>query len=260
MPTRPLDPVLYAEVKRKIYNAHPKHSAYRSGMVVREYKRRGGRYAGGEKTRSKTGLARWFNEKWVDACEWQHGRIKPCGRRTTKSRSREYPYCRPMVRVSSTTPKTIDELTPAEIRRNCRKKHKGKDRVRAFVEDHRHQVCIFQSSIPSKKWMVVFYDRHDRPKRRVHFGSWTKADYTTGASVADRERYFRRHKGRGRWGENHIHSSGFWSRWLLWESKKMTTALRRLATRFRDTHHIRMCSLGTRRSRPCRSKGCVDDG
>ena len=241
MPARPVDPALYAAVKREIYKAHPKHSAYRSGMLVREYKRRGGRYAGG-KLHSSTGLARWFKERWIDACEWQRGRIKPCGRRAAKSQSREYPYCRPMVRVSSATPKTVDKMTPAEIRRNCRTKHKGKDRVRAFV-DHHHRVCIFPSSVPSKRWMVVFYDRHERPKRRVHFGCRTKADYTTGATTVDRERYIRRHKRRGRWGKSGVHTPGFWSRWLLWESKKMSTAVRNLDRRLRDTHHIRMCPL-----------------
>lgn len=249
MAARPLDPALYAAVKRDVYSTHPKHSAYRSGMLVREYKRRGGRYAAG-KPRSSTGLARWFKERWVDACEWQHGRVKPCGRGGATRRTRKYPYCRPTVRVSSATPTTVDKLTAAEIRRNCRTKHREKGRVRALVR-RRQRVCIRPSSSPSRRWMAVFYDRHERPTRRVHFGSahrlHSRLDYTTGATAADRERYIHRHRGRGRWGKSGMHTPGFWSRWLLWENKKMRTAVRQLAVRLHDTHDIRMCPLNRAR-------------
>jgi hypothetical protein len=38
------------------------NSAYQSGLLVQEYKRRGGTYEG--KKNSKMGLERWFLEKW----------------------------------------------------------------------------------------------------------------------------------------------------------------------------------------------------
>ena len=37
---------LYEEVKTEIYKKHPKHSAYRSGLLVQEYKARGGECIG----------------------------------------------------------------------------------------------------------------------------------------------------------------------------------------------------------------------
>ena len=38
----PTNKKLYEEVKKEIYAKHPKHSAYRSGLLVQEYKKRGG--------------------------------------------------------------------------------------------------------------------------------------------------------------------------------------------------------------------------
>ena len=53
------------------------------------------------------GLDRWFAEKWVDV---KTG--KTCGRQEGENRS--YPACRPSRRVSSETPKTSSEMSPAE--------------------------------------------------------------------------------------------------------------------------------------------------
>ena len=37
---------LYDKVKKDIYDKYPKHPAYRSSLLVQEYKRRGGTYVG----------------------------------------------------------------------------------------------------------------------------------------------------------------------------------------------------------------------
>ncbi len=42
MPARPVDPTLHDAVNREIYKDNPTPTAYRSGMIVREYKRRSG--------------------------------------------------------------------------------------------------------------------------------------------------------------------------------------------------------------------------
>ena len=57
----PTNKKLYEEVKKEIYAKHPKHSAYRSGLLVQEYKKRGGTYSG---DKSKGSLGRWFKEDW----------------------------------------------------------------------------------------------------------------------------------------------------------------------------------------------------
>jgi hypothetical protein len=114
--TTPLDKKLYAQVVAEAkgrFRVWP--SAYASGWVVRRYKERGGRYkdGGGDK-----GLARWFQEKWVNVCELP--RLVPCGRPT--SSMRDYPYCRPWKRVNAKTPTTARELSPQERKERCARK------------------------------------------------------------------------------------------------------------------------------------------
>lgn len=117
---RPRDPALYARAKALIYRKYPKHSAYRSGLVVQEYKRRwkangrrGSPYIG--KKPSKRGLARWFKEDWKS----------DTGHYRYTSRSSVY---RPTKRITSKTPKTFGELGPKRIQRAKRIK-----RVKGYV-------------------------------------------------------------------------------------------------------------------------------
>lgn len=80
-------------------------SAYASGQLVIEYKKMGGKYKG----LKKGNLDRWFQEKWVDLSRPKKGGgYHSCGR--DKSSVRNYPYCRPSIRVNSKTPMTVDEL------------------------------------------------------------------------------------------------------------------------------------------------------
>jgi Family of unknown function (DUF5872) len=83
-------------------------SAYASGQVVREYKAAMGAKAYKGPKPVKTGLDRWYKEKWVDI---RTG--KPCGSVKTSS---YYPMCRPSKKITSKTPVTNKELTAAEKR------------------------------------------------------------------------------------------------------------------------------------------------
>ena len=103
----PKNKKLYEEVKDDIYKKYPKHSAYRSGLLVQEYKRRGGTYEGEEK--DSEGLNRWFAEKWKN----QRGEVG------YKTQSDIY---RPTVRVTKETPTTFKELTKKEIMKARREK------------------------------------------------------------------------------------------------------------------------------------------
>jgi len=65
----PKDQKLYDSVKKSIYKKIPKHSAYRSGLLVKSYKERykkkhgaGSAYKGTKN--KKKGLGRWFKEEW----------------------------------------------------------------------------------------------------------------------------------------------------------------------------------------------------
>ena len=105
--TKPANPKLYQTVKDEIYKQIPTHSAYRSGLLVQEYKRRGGKYIG---RRPKTeGLVRWFMEDWRN----QRGGV---------GYKKPGDIYRPTKRITGKTPVTLQELTPGELRAAMRKK------------------------------------------------------------------------------------------------------------------------------------------
>ena len=114
--SEPKDKKLYEQVKKEIYAKYPQHSAYRSGLLVKEYKKRGGAYIG--KENQSKGLNRWFKEKW----KTQDGKIG------YKNKSDIY---RPTVRVNKDTPTTHKELTADQIKK-AQKEKKTKGRVKKF--------------------------------------------------------------------------------------------------------------------------------
>ena len=123
-PAEPTNKKLYEQVKREAKKKYGKWSAYASSWTVREYKKRGGRYRGSKPRTSS--ITRWHKEKWVNVCKrTKSGRYAPCGRKRGSTRARDYPYCRPMRRVSSQTPKTVRELGPKKLRQMCSKKRKS---------------------------------------------------------------------------------------------------------------------------------------
>lgn len=111
-----------AEGKRK-FDVWP--SAYGSSWLVKEYKRRGGKYKG--KKSKDSGLSRWYQEEWIDTCKLPK-KVK-CGRpkanQSLSSWKKTYPYCRPNKRVNKSTPKTVNELSKAQIKRRCSMKKKN---------------------------------------------------------------------------------------------------------------------------------------
>ena len=122
---RPADQTLYGKVKARVYADIPKHSAYRSGIVVQRYKKaftakhgeRKSPYTGAKRTQ-KRGLGRWFAEKWVN----QRGEV------SYRHKSDIY---RPWIRVTKDTPLTHAELSKREIKR-ARRVKATKGRVHRF--------------------------------------------------------------------------------------------------------------------------------
>lgn len=107
--SQPTDKKLYEKVKEEVYKKYPKHSAYRSGHLVREYKKAGGKYSGKES--QKTGLNRWFNENWKNQ------------RNETGYKYKSDVY-RPTRRITKETPTTFKELSKKEIDSARREKAK----------------------------------------------------------------------------------------------------------------------------------------
>ena len=97
----PTNKKLYEEVKAEIYKQYPLHSAYRSGLLVQEYKRRGGTYEG--KKDNKEGLARWYAEQWLN----EKGKVG------YQNKNNIY---RPTIRITKDTPVTFQELKPKKLK------------------------------------------------------------------------------------------------------------------------------------------------
>ena len=105
---KPSNPELYKKVKAEIYKKYPKHSAYRSGLLVKEYKARGGKYTG---AKPKNGLTRWFREDWRN-------------QRGETGYSKKGDVYRPTKRITKDTPTTFQELTKSQIEKAQREKMK----------------------------------------------------------------------------------------------------------------------------------------
>jgi len=113
MPSIIDNPELYEKAKRIVYQEYPKHSAYRSGQLVKRYKEMGGTYSG---KKDSSGLTSWFKENWKDI-----GGL-------------EYPVYRPTKRVNKNTPLTPDEIDPENLLQQIllKQQYKGDKNLPAF--------------------------------------------------------------------------------------------------------------------------------
>lgn len=111
----PSNPYLYAKVRKYIYSIYKKPSAYRSGALVKMYKKLGGTYHNDNNSNNNIDsrpLARWFEEKWKD--------VSP-----NKYKTKEhYPLYRPTKRITSKTPTTLEEISKKEIEKQYKRKQK----------------------------------------------------------------------------------------------------------------------------------------
>jgi hypothetical protein len=90
---KPIDTVLYEQVKKEIYEKNPTHSLYRSAQIQKEYKKRGGKY---EETGVKPmNIKKWFKQDWISLNDYVRGKIVQCGNSDTQKKYNEYPLCRP---------------------------------------------------------------------------------------------------------------------------------------------------------------------
>lgn len=106
---------LYEQVAAAIKKQYPKHSAYRSGMIVKTYKKLGGQYSG---DRNAGKLKRWFQEHWTN----EAGNV---------GYEKENILYRPNIRISDKTPTTWQELTQEEVIKAKKQKQKV-GRVKKF--------------------------------------------------------------------------------------------------------------------------------
>lgn len=95
--------------------------------------------------------------------------------------------------------------------------------------------CVIQkSSNPQKKFMVRVSTRSR--SKTLHFGQRGAKDYTKHKkSVREQQkrRYVARHKSRENWSRSGVWTSGFWSRWLLWNKPSISESMRDIRHAFR---------------------------
>jgi hypothetical protein len=122
-----VDKKIYLQVKLEADKKFKsKTSIYKSSWIIREYKKRNGKFIG--KKPINTGLPRWFKENWIDLnrpIKNSSGKIigyHSCGRKNTLTE--KYPLCRPSKKITKKTPRTYHELTKKSI--NKAKKEKSK--------------------------------------------------------------------------------------------------------------------------------------
>ena len=107
---------LYEQVKDEIYKKYPTHSAYRSALLVKEYKARGGQYEG--RKNKDEGLSRWLRETWRS----DKGSV---------GYDHKNSVYRPTIRINKDTPTTFNELSKKQIERAKREKART-GRVKRF--------------------------------------------------------------------------------------------------------------------------------
>jgi hypothetical protein len=101
----PINKDLYNAVKKYADIVYDKPSAYKSGFIVKIYKKLGGTY---EEDHKEHNLERWLNEKWIDVG------------------NKEYPVYRPTIRVNAKTPLTVNEIDRSNLKSQIKLKQKIK--------------------------------------------------------------------------------------------------------------------------------------
>lgn len=112
-----IDKVLYEKVKKQADTIYKKPSAYKSGYIVKQYKKQGGRYSGVKPV--KKGLDRWFQEKWTDVG------------------NKDYPVYRPTKRITKDTPLVVSEINKKNLQQQIilKQKIKGKKNLPPFIKN-----------------------------------------------------------------------------------------------------------------------------
>jgi hypothetical protein len=108
-----LDERLYELAKKKADEIYNKPSAYKSGYIVKTYKKLGGRYGNDGKPKN---LKRWYMERWSDVG------------------GKSYPVYRPTIRINEKTPLTVNEIDKVNLQKQIIKKQsiKGKHNLSPF--------------------------------------------------------------------------------------------------------------------------------
>jgi len=261
VPKNVVNKKLYKKIYNKIKKEHEKKGkrwgAYSSGQLVKLYKKAGGKYTGSKKNKN---LSRWYKEKWIDVCAYP--KIKSCGRKRIsgkKSNLKNFPYCRPLHRVSKNTPKTVKELSSAERKKLCklkrsnpkktikhkfnnyafgksrrksrksrrksrksRRKSRAKSRRKSRAKSNEIKLLSIKKSPKGDKKYRATFKVNDRLKH-TDFGAKGMSDYTKHKDIERRSRYITRHKKDLR--TNDPTRAGYLSMYVLWNKKTLQSSI-----------------------------------
>lgn len=120
---KPKNMELYNRIKDEVYRKYPKHSLFRSALIVKLYKKLNGEYEG---ETPKMNIKKWFKQQWISLNDYLRGKIVPCGSSNTQNKYDEYPLCRPIAIAKSLTKDQIEKMI--EEKNKLKEKHlKSKD-------------------------------------------------------------------------------------------------------------------------------------
>lgn len=128
VPEKIINKSLYKKIRNKIIKENPKNSAYRSLLIIKEYKNQGGKLK--EEQEKKSNLRNWVEEDWRNLTPYAEGLINNindspiCGK---KHKNQKGPsICRPFKKINKNTPKLGTEYTKKEIKKAYNIKKEGK--------------------------------------------------------------------------------------------------------------------------------------
>jgi hypothetical protein len=90
---------------------------------------------------------------------------------------------------------------------------------------------LTKSTNPAKKYQVVIFS-NKRKVRTIHFGAAAYSDYTMHRNEQRKINYLARHRIRENWTKSGIYTSGWWSRWLLWNQPTLASSIKFIRSRF----------------------------
>lgn len=159
----PTDLNLYNKTKKNVYKKYPKHSAYRSGILVQTYKKNFKNKYGnhknpytGKKTQKK-GLSRWFKEEWKN----QRGSIG------YKYKSDVY---RPTKRITKKTPITFKELNEEQVKKARQEKY-NKGRVNRFKKGGKYSLPNDKHNLYDLRGTIIDYYIRNRPMHEIEINN-----------------------------------------------------------------------------------------
>jgi hypothetical protein len=207
----PSNPKLYEEVKQEIYNKYPRYSLYRSALLVKEYKNRGGEYES-KKEPTSSGINKWFKEDWLSVNDYLRGDIVKCGDNHAEKWN-EYPLCYAKERLKTFTKDELKKLVKKKTR--LRESHL---QTKELVGKGRQLYTLYPSTLKNKKW-DLYYKEDDKVKK-VSFGNPDYEDYTIHKDEERKKNYLKRATNiRGKWRENPFSPNNLAIN-VLWQTTK----------------------------------------